>query len=328
MHSISKNHISADVAAAIVRDAYGESAALRELRELTDGYFNAAYLLELSDDRRRVLKIAPPAQVAVLRYERDIMPAEVAALELVRERTNVPVPAVDYFDRAGRHAGSPCFIMGFVRGTALNILRPKLPAAALPPLDRAIGGFLREINAIEGEAFGYATPSAPRFASWREAFLAMLGGVLADGDDLHVTLPRPSAMLYEQAARLASALDSVGTPRLLHWDLWDGNIFVDPYTTRVIGLIDFERALWGDPLMEAQFRTSEVSPDFLAGYGANPLAAAGAAERRTLYNIYLYLIMIIECFYRHFETRDQELWARAQLDQELAKLDALASPAS
>jgi len=37
-------------------------------------------------------------------------------------------------------------------------------------------------------------------------------------------------------------LDVVRTPRLIHFDLWDGNILVE--AGQITGLIDGERAFW------------------------------------------------------------------------------------
>lgn len=51
----------------------GSSAVVQSFTELTDGYFNAAYRVELADGLVFVLKVAPPAEVSVLRYEREIM---------------------------------------------------------------------------------------------------------------------------------------------------------------------------------------------------------------------------------------------------------------
>ncbi|MEW5869503.1 MAG: hypothetical protein AB1894_09520 [Chloroflexota bacterium] len=58
----------------------------------------------------------------------------------------------------------------------------------------------------------------------------------------------------------------------------------------------------------------------LEGYGVDLLATPGARIRRTLYNIYLWLIMIIECTYRQYETKDQESWARGKLIEEVERL--------
>ena len=63
-------------------------------------------------------------------------------------------------------------------------------------------------------------------------------------------------------------LDEVSEPALVHWDLWAGNVFVKD--GKITGITDFERALWGDPLMEHYFRmiTEPKRPEaFLRGYG-------------------------------------------------------------
>ena len=63
------------------------------------------------------------------------------------------------------------------------------------------------------------------------------------------------------------ALDEITEPRLVYWDLWDGNVMVDTTTHELTGMLDLERALWGDPLMESQFSPHVDSPALLAAYG-------------------------------------------------------------
>lgn len=98
-------------------------------------------------------------------------------------------------------------------------------------------------------------------------------------------------------------LDEVQTPVLVHFDLWDGNILVDAGqgAPRVGGLIDAERAFWGDPLAEfvslALFADIEDDAAFLRGYraaGATVTFDAAARLRLSLYRVYLYLIMWVE----------------------------------
>jgi aminoglycoside phosphotransferase (APT) family kinase protein len=321
MHSISKTPIDIGMAGAITADAFGAQARIRAFHELTDGFFNAAYAIDLADGMRCVLKVAPPESVTVLRYERDIMYAEVEVMRLVRRRTSMPVPEVYHFDTSRRLLGSPFMLMEFLPGTPLDKLRPSLSPDQRRSIDRETGAYLRQMNEIAGPSFGYSAPSAARHQSWDAAFLSMLDGVLADGEAMRVALPLPYAELRRRAARHVADLAEVSTPQLLHWDLWDGNIFVDPATGRISGVIDFERALWGDPLMEFQFRTLAEPPGFSEGYGRTMLDTPSQQRRRVLYNLYLYLIMIVECSYRQYATQDQERWAREQLDQELARLD-------
>jgi hypothetical protein len=132
----------------------------------------------------------------------------------------------------------------------------------------------------------------------------MIGAVLADAERFAVPLPRPAGRIRELFAARSALLDEVTVPRLVHFDLWDGNILVaadDGARPRIGGIVDAERAFWGDPVADfvslALFGDIEQDRDFLAGYRAagGPAALDGAArERLALYRAYLYLIMWVE----------------------------------
>lgn len=321
--SLSKTLITAEKAQTLVAAAFGSHAYIHTFTELTDGFFNSAYAITLADGLPTVLKIAPPPNVRVLRYEHSLMSAEVAALRQVKEQTTVPIPTVYAYDTTCNLLPSPYFFMSFVPGTPYHLLRSSLPIASQEQIDHTVGQYVRQMNELTGPAFGYGAPDSWRESSWRVAFLKMLDNVLTDGEEADVLLPRPYAVLRQQLYQLAPALDEVTIPHFVHWDLWDGNIFVDPTTHEVTGLIDFERALWGDPLLEAQFRTWQAGSAVAQGYGRPMLTTPAEQQRRLLYNIYLYLIMVIECTYRQYATPDQENWTRPQLTADLARLDAL-----
>jgi aminoglycoside phosphotransferase (APT) family kinase protein len=323
MYSTSKRIVDVATARQIIAAAFGSGAAIRSYRELRDGYFNAAYQIDLHDGRRTVLKVAPPPDVTVMRYERGIMGSEVQVLRLVAAQTSVPVPEVYYYDQSHALLDSDYYLMAFVPGEAYHKLREQYSEEMRISIDAAIGGYLAQINNIRGTHFGYMALPAQRFESWRQAFLTMFDDLLADGLARQVALPLDYAALRKEVAAIAPVLDEVKTPQLVHWDLWDGNIFVDPPSGRITGIIDFERALWGDPLMEFQYRTLEIAPAFRLGYGRSLLDSPAATARRTLYNLYLHLIMTVECSYRAYETDDQEQWARQQLLADLARLKTL-----
>jgi aminoglycoside phosphotransferase (APT) family kinase protein len=145
----------------------------------------------------------------------------------------------------------------------------------------------------------------------------MLKNVLSDGKEAGVVLPTDYNAFYPLLGSAFGALDEIQISCLVHWDLWDGNIFIDPITKQITGLIDFERALWADPLMEANFGAFGVNPFFLEGYGREMLETNNQKIRHALYDIYLFLIMVIECYYRKYETAQQESWARGKLVAEL-----------
>jgi hypothetical protein len=101
-------------------------------------------------------------------------------------------------------------------------------------------------------------------------------------------------------------------------DLWPGNVLVDPATGEVSGVVDLERGLFADPLMDfvghEPFGTGSLPDGVAAGYltagGTLPLdPTAGtvsgltrAADRRlALYRLYLMLIMTIEVVPRRYD---------------------------
>ena len=77
--------------------AAGEDA----VTELKEGWFNVAYNVKLADGREVVLKIAPPQDVEVMSYEKNIMYTEVTAMRFW------PFARDDALDRIGAGLGVP-----------------------------------------------------------------------------------------------------------------------------------------------------------------------------------------------------------------------------
>lgn len=110
---------------------------------------------------------------------------------------------------------------------------------------------------------------------------------------------------------------SIVTPCLVHWDIRDGNIFVED--GKLTGIIDWERCLWGDPLMEVGFRSYAQSADFLRGYGIEEFTEE--EKRRILwYDLYLLIIVAQEPVYQGYETAYSYHWATALLRGKYAEL--------
>lgn len=96
-------------------DGLGLAAGDDAVRELKDGWFNAAYrafaALPKADGREVILKIAPPQGAEVMQYEQNIMAIEVAAMRLVQRNPAIPVPAIYSFDDACDLCDSAYFFM-------------------------------------------------------------------------------------------------------------------------------------------------------------------------------------------------------------------------
>lgn len=324
MESITKNRQSAQTLRAMIARAYGPDQVPAEnagwASELGHGWFNVAYRIRLRDGTQVALKIAPPAAVEVLTYEREAMATELSALRLIREHTDVPVPAVHYADQTHELCDADYFFMPYIDADNLGMLRRTLPAAARDAYQEALGAATRELNTIRGTAFGSLT--GPGHHSWRVVFTGMVEDVLSDGERRKVDLGWDYDLVRDVLDENADCLDEVVDPRYVEWDLWDNNVMVRDGA--IVSIIDHERAFYGDPLIEAGFVATQLpafgdSAAFMRGYGHGALTATERTRRR-LYGLHLTLIMVIETVYRgHTDTR-QYHWARERLTEAMTPL--------
>ena len=319
--SQTKNRQSREQIAALVKRAFPETRIAGEseaVKELTEGMCNIAYMIRLEDGREVVLKIAPPHEVETLFYEKNMMRTEVECLELVAKKTTVPVPRVYYYDTSKTLCSSEYFFMEKINGTSLNSVVSSISEVEKKIIYEEIGQYTAMMNQIEGTYFGYPSIPELQFTSMQELYLVLIDNTLKDGARKQVDLGIDYDVIRRITKEKSNILSQVTKPVFVHWDIWEGNVFLQG--GRVNGIIDFERALYADPLMEYLFSQGrESNPDYLNGYGKTEFTE-DEILRRSLYSIYLYLILIVECPYRQYENDWQTNWAKGLLLSEIEKL--------
>ncbi|WP_410673093.1 phosphotransferase family protein [Amycolatopsis sp. cmx-4-68] len=276
-----------------------DPASVVAAEDIGGGTYNTAVRLRLADGRRLVLKIAPSGPG--LSYEHDLLATEAEYYRL----TSGPVPSVV--------AAGP----GFLLMTELPGV-PWSQVAGDPPLRRELGGIVAGLHGVTGDGFGY--PQDPLRPAWPAAFAAMVDAVLADAVRYGVHLPRPAAEIAHLVRRHEPLLELVTTPVLVHFDLWNGNILLDD--GRVSGIIDAERAFWGDPVAEFVSLTlfRDLDDSLAEGYRAagGPARFDPPARRRlALYRVYLDLIMLVEMVPRKDDDADRARFIRDHLAGDL-----------
>ncbi|MFD8737352.1 phosphotransferase family protein [Streptomyces sp. NPDC059618] len=280
-------------AAGALGEAGLPSGSLTGRRVLSGGTYNAVEELTLADGSRYVLKVPPPREVPALAYERRLLLSEA---EFYRHAATVGVPAPS---PVGDHRD----------GHLLMTHCPGEPWADLPesehgPLRRELGRLVARLHRVTGPGFGYPSGAlGPLAPDWRTAFTGMYEAILDDARGYRAWLPHPVDEVAGIARPAFGALEEVTVPRLVHFDLWRGNILVERAEPgpRIGGLIDGERMFWGDPLADfvslALLGDIRRDSDFLTGYqeGGGTYAFEGAPRQRlALYRSYLYLIMLVE----------------------------------
>ncbi|MFE5291151.1 phosphotransferase family protein [Isoptericola sp. NPDC056618] len=318
MESITKNRQSTATLRAMIERAYGPQQVPDGddfATELSYGFFNALYRIRLRDGAQVVLKIAPPADVALMAREHGMMRNELAAMELVRRESDVPIPRLDFVDLTGELIDADYFFMEYVDAPCFGIAAE---AGEFSPEEvengfEDLGAVNRRLTEIVGPHFGPLEGEG--FATWREAASAWFEDVLTDGEKAAVDLGWKYDAVREAWDAHADVLDDVTEPRFIEVDLWAKNSMIRD--GRIVAVIDHERAMFGDPLMEAGLTGLDLTvfPDptpFMRGFGLDELTGSQRL-RRHLYTLWLGVTMLVETTYRG-QTPEQYRWACDQLD--------------
>ena len=286
--------------------SFGADRRVVDCGPIPGGGFATVWRVALDDGRDVVLKVAPPPDAPLLRYERGLGAAEARYFRLVATHApQVPVPPLLHYGNDREHG--EWLFTGLLPGRTLKEWSDGAQHLDDAPARRDFGAAIAALHRVTGDHYGYDGGRASG-ATWREAFAAMLGDLLADAADWEVRLPVSPARIRELPERYAWVLDQVRRPALLHFDGWDGNVLAEPDqpggALRLRGIVDGERFLFGDPLMDLVspllYRRAEDDPEhpFLRGYraaAAEPLVFDEATLRKlSLYRLHLYLLMTVE----------------------------------
>ncbi|MFD3501339.1 phosphotransferase family protein [Streptomyces sp. NPDC058676] len=304
----------------VLEEAGLPAGRLTRVRPLAGGTYNTVEELLLSDGSRYVLKVPPAPTVPGLRHESRLLVSEA---EFYRAAAEAGVTA-PHVVAVGGDTAVPHLLMTACPGEPWN---GSLTESERTPLRAELGRQVARLHTVTGPGFGYPSGAlGPLAPDWRTAFGAMVAAVLDDARRYRARLPRPADEVARTIGAALPALDEVTVPRLVHFDLWEGNILLDRPAgkePRIGGLIDGERMFWGDPLADfvslallGDIRKDEA---FLAGYreaGGRVEFDTPARVRLASYRAYLYLIMLSETVPRAVDA-DRERWVQEAVAPEL-----------
>jgi aminoglycoside phosphotransferase (APT) family kinase protein len=248
------------------------------------GKFNTSYFVH-TDAGEFVLRIAPPPDSVFVFYERDMMRQEPGIHSLLLRETSAPVARIVGHDDSHAIVDRDYLLMERLPG------RPLCEMASVdePAVLAEVGSCLARVHKLAAPHYGYLGPHRPMppQASWVEAFQMMWRKLI---DDVVVTGHYTSAERDAFLRLLDRHLPLFDRPIpacLLHMDIWGQNILVSE-EGRLTGLVDWDRALWGDP--EIEFAVLDYcgisTPAFWEGYGRPRDTSREAAIRQVFYLLY------------------------------------------
>ncbi len=264
------------------------------------GKHNRSYWVEAEDTNalhekgRFVLRIAPPDDVGFLFYERLMMRQEPELHTLIRAETGIPVAEVVGYDFSRAHIDRDYLLMRALPGTPISEIYGMTQARHNRALHQ-VGMYLRDLHALTAtehygqRAYGYLgahQPMTPQ-ATWAEAFRVMWNALLDDVVACGSYSPEEGQRFRDLLDRSYDLFDRPVTSSLLHMDVWSQNILIDE-AGNVTGLVDFDRALWGD--VEIEFAVLDYcgisEPAFWEGYGRPRDTSPEAQIRQIFYLLY------------------------------------------
>lgn len=350
---LTKTSVTQDQVAALVAPL-GEAV---RVEPLSGGMFASVFAVDLAAPPGSALPDGVPARVVVkvtgadtsrlLRYEHGILGTEDAAYRAAHA-AGLPVPRVLHADVTREHVDGDALVVTFLDGALWS--GRELDDTATAVVRRGLGTYMARLHRITGDRFGYPAPESDLAGStWPDAFSRMVEAVLDDARRWDVELPE--ARVRDAVARHRDLLARVTVPRLVHADLWPGNVLLggptadpgrphDAEGLGIVGVLDAERSLWGDPLFELagadQLGAGAVDADLLAGYATaggdlglgDGTPGSGDPEawtRLSLYRAYLACVLTVEVVPRAYEgdwVEGYAATARANLGRMLDALGA------
>ncbi|MBR0705343.1 phosphotransferase family protein [Bradyrhizobium liaoningense] len=276
--------VSVDQAQAIIR-RISPQASLLGITELHGGEISTVLEITLANAPACILKVYPES----LQWK---MAKEVYVLGLLRD-LSTSIPKILLADDTRTAIDLNYLLMTRLDGTVLGRREATLSEAELFAIYAEMGAALRRINDVVLDSFGYIGPNGvwtvhPSNHAYMSAqFERKLTEFCTRGGD-----PTLAARLRDSVAARQHLFEAAVTPRLCHYDFHAGNVLVtregEPHLT---GIVDFENATSGDPLMDIAkalyYFTPKDAPKrdgLLAGYGT--IARPDWEQTLALYHMY------------------------------------------
>ena len=309
--------ISAEEIIAICQQAFGSQTQLAAARELGAGLFNSTYLLQLQDGVQVVLRVSPHPQAAVFTHERFLLRRE-QGVEAALTAVCPLAPRTLFADFSQKLLDRDVTIQAFLPGELWDEVQDELSEAETTALWRQLGAIAKQIHTATGPHFGFPDHN-PGFAQWRTA-VAYITDIMRQ-DLATMGLDRPETQTFADRLEEGKALlDQLAEPRLVHGDLWPKNVLIDRTQTppQIVGLLDAERAIWGDPLAEWIFYYYEVPEAFWQEYG-RPTTELGTQFRQKAYHGLYTIQLLLEA--TRFGWEPASFWETlSRLNKEMAAL--------
>lgn len=173
---------------------------------------------------------------------------EIAAITLLQQKTNLPVPKSRLITISGKEQTITCLIQEELPGRPLSGLLERTHSEDIIPVVAQFAKVLTQIHGVDSDSYGEIVSQARRHPTWRECFTDDICSRLEYAVGKKIL--RQNHIEYFERKLEDSCLDETASPSLTHGDYKPKNILVDPTSLEITGLLDFESARFWRPIWD------------------------------------------------------------------------------
>ena len=279
--------LTTDEITAMCQRGFGSDIQIAGVHEIAGGTFNTTSLITFADQRKVILRVAPPQDentawedVFLMRSEHAMQPY-FAPIAVLMPRTLL----VDFTHQLLDH---DYIFQTFIDGKRWDDARDELTPLENNALWSQFGSILRQIHDVRGTTFGLPRTGF-QFERWSEAVIDRMERTLRVATELALNVT-DLARTLEIIRAHSEHLDEIQSPRLLHGDLWLFNLLISRgEAPSIVGVLDADRSWWGDPMADwtmfvlAHAEKDEGHAHFWKAYD-RPEDTPGTGFRKAVYD--------------------------------------------
>ncbi len=250
----------------MARRQFGSTAVVDSVRKLSGGSYNSTYEVHISAQPSSILRVAPEPEHQY-RSETEMMRNEVATTPYLAPIAHL-LPEILGVDWSHEIIDRDYMWQSKIAGIPAARAFADHGREAMVPLFAELGTITAAVHSVVGPKFG--TVDGPHFSTWSGAVMHRLTDILRDTREAGLDT-RAAEEACVSAQQASDVLDRVTEPRLLHGDLFIPNLILAEESLRIVGVLDHDRAFWGDPA---------------ADWGIHVMAGRTEAERRAFQDGY------------------------------------------
>ena len=252
-----------------------------------------SYLITFDDGFKAILK-TERSKSHLLKNNFDPITTEKEAFNILSNKPSlkIKIPDLYFFDDSKSSYSKKYLFTEYFGLLDYEKQMPALEKEKKERIDYKSGKVVKKLMDTLSPTFRLLVDSRHQFTELFDFVFFLMNNVISDAGNKNVELPLPSAELNALLEKDRKCFECSTEPCLVHLNMQPHNILVND--DEIYSIINWENAVFGDPLMEVRFRLQKYTLAFLDGFGQSQF---NFKETRRLlwYDIIYYLSVMVKC---------------------------------